>query len=329
MNLKNKHILLFAPSFFGYELQIRDRLAEMGAVVDFYDERPSNNVYVKVFVRYLRAAMRLKIKRHYQKIYNNIKTNNYDYVLAINIEAMPYEFVLKMKERFTKTKFIHYIWDSIAYKPRIVKYIDLFDKTLSFDKDDCILYPQIKFRPLFFLNQYREVAKERDYKYDISFAGTGKADRHLVLQRIKDVLCDRNLIFYFYIYLQSKRALVMHKLTNANFRQSKVSDFNYIPLSNLEVLNIFRSSKIVVDIEAPNQRGLTIRTIEIVGAKRKLITTNRRIEEYDFYNTNNILIVDRDNPSIPNSFLETDYIEISEDIYNRYSLDAWLEELFA
>lgn len=36
MNFKGKAILLFAPSFFGYEKSIQKRLIELGANVDFF-----------------------------------------------------------------------------------------------------------------------------------------------------------------------------------------------------------------------------------------------------------------------------------------------------
>ena len=45
----------------------------------------------------------------------------------------------------------------------------------------------------------------------------------------------------------------------------------------------------VVDVENPGQHGLTMRSIEIIGLKRKFITTNPDIVNYDFYNSNNMI----------------------------------------
>ena len=44
--LQSKKILLFSVSFFNYEKIIAERLKELGADVDFYDERPSNSIFV-------------------------------------------------------------------------------------------------------------------------------------------------------------------------------------------------------------------------------------------------------------------------------------------
>ena len=54
-----------------------------------------------------------------------------------------------------------------------------------------------------------------------------------------------------------------------------------------------------------------MRTIEIaLGMRKKSITTNLDIKEYDFYDKNNILIIDRKNPIINKEFLETNYHEL-------------------
>ena len=66
-----------------------------------------------------------------------------------------------------------------------------------------------------------------------------------------------------------------------------------------------------------------IRTIECLGAKRKLVTTNSDIKNYDFYNENNILIysepIDLDSP-----FFKNEYEELPDEMYEKYSLKNWL-----
>ena len=71
-----------------------------------------------------------------------------------------------------------------------------------------------------------------------------------------------------------------------------------------------------------------MRTFEALGAKRKLITTNSHVMEYDFYRENNVLIVDRNNPIIPLSFIKAPYEELPIEIYNKYSLSSWLSNIF-
>ena len=91
-------------------------------------------------------------------------------------------------------------------------------------------------------------------------------------------------------------------------------------------MDIFENSKCILDAPQAGQSGLTIRSIECLGAKRKLITTNEDIKKYDFYNENNILVFN-DNLEINNNFFSSPFIEINEDIYTKYSLRKWLETI--
>ena len=59
-----------------------------------------------------------------------------------------------------------------------------------------------------------------------------------------------------------------------------------------------------------------------------MITTNTTIKEYDFYNENNILIIDRENPVISAEFIKKEYEKVDPEIYIKYSLEYWLSELF-
>lgn len=82
-----------------------------------------------------------------------------------------------------------------------------------------------------------------------------------------------------------------------------------------------------MDVQHPKQIGLTLRCLETLGAKRKLITTNQDIRNYDFYNPNNILVVDRNNPVVPNGFLNTPYTEVNKGIYDKYSITSWVKHI--
>jgi hypothetical protein len=91
---------------------------------------------------------------------------------------------------------------------------------------------------------------------------------------------------------------------------------------------LYANSKVVLDINHPNQKGLTMRTFETIGAQRKLITTNEDIKRYSFYNPNNILVINRKNPELNESFFYSDYEPIEDSIYNKSSIKGWLECLF-
>lgn len=328
MSLKNKSILLFSPAFFGYEKAIKKRLLDLDAKVDFFDERPANTFWSKAFIRLYPQILHFYIARYYKYIYNLVKNKDYDYVFVINIEAMPKSFLNKMKEKSPSTKFILYMWDSMYNKKKAINYLSCFDKVFSFDKNDCMENPSVIFRPLFFLNEYAILSNPQNYKYDLSFIGTAHSDRYILLNKIRILpnVIKRNC--YFYLYLQNWKLFFLYKIRNTAFRKANFRDFNYVPLTKSKLMNLIEESRIVIDIQHPKQVGLTIRTIEMLGAHRKLITTNAAIKDYDFYNPNNILIIDREDPKIPDMFLDVDYEPIDHTVYYKYSLDGWLNDIF-
>ena len=49
--LENKKILFISVKFFNYENLIKKQMEDLGASVDWFDERPSNSVYTKTMIR--------------------------------------------------------------------------------------------------------------------------------------------------------------------------------------------------------------------------------------------------------------------------------------
>jgi hypothetical protein len=72
-----------------------------------------------------------------------------------------------------------------------------------------------------------------------------------------------------------------------------------------------------------------MRTFECLGLRKKLITTNFEVINYDFYSSKNILIIDRQKPSIPLSFFTEPADESKFDILKRYELSNWLITIFS
>lgn len=130
------------------------------------------------------------------------------------------------------------------------------------------------------------------------------------------------------MFFQSRILYYKMKLQNKNLRGTSIRDFRFTPLDKNSLLELYRKSRTVIDIQHPKQTGLTMRCIETVGAKRKLITTNPHIKEYDFYNKNNILVIDREKPVIPPEFLKLPYRKIPSEIYRQYRIDYWLQTIF-
>lgn len=322
-----KKILFIAPKFFGYEREIKNRLESLGAQVDFYDDRPSNSAWSKFAIRMIPQTQQ-GIIREYFSVLLEKKSNDYDFVFIVKMECMPVEILFGLRNQSPGAKFIYYSYDSVKNNNNFKKAIGLFDSAFTFDDEDAKAIPGIKLRPLFFLNEYRNLPAE-NILYDISFIGTAHSDRYLLLKKIKSILPGENFCSFFFLYVPSKYIFWLKKIFVPAFWGSKKTDFSFLPMSKKEVLSAISQSSSILDFQHPDQTGLTMRTIEMLGARKKLITTNKNVKKYDFYRQENIKVIDRENPIIESEFFHAPYVNLPDDLYEKYSIDGWLREVFS
>ena len=100
-------------------------------------------------------------------------------------------------------------------------------------------------------------------------------------------------------------------------------------MSSNEIADVVEQSKIILDIQHPKQTGLTMRTIEMIGMNKKIMTTNETIKEYDFYNPNNIFVIDRNNIKLDTDFFDKQYVPIQKETYEKYSLEQWIKDVLS
>lgn len=323
--LLGKKILFFCPAFFGYELKIRDKMIDLGADVSYYNERPIEKNYQKALLKINPNILSRQTEDYFFNILNEVKNIAFDYVFFLKCE-MPTEHILEAyRLAFPKSIFTLYMWDSLSNVVDIRKKLPYFDKVYSFDLADSKSHKDIFFRPLFFADDFKRTFDSKvTYRYDVSFLGTIHSDRYKIIKQVQAFLEANRKSYYFFNFLQSRFMYSFYCLTKAEFRGTKASDFDFIKLSSSDIAEIVDESKAVLDIQHPKQTGLTMRTIEMIGMNKKIITTNAAIKEYDFYNPTNICVIGRDDITIDPEFFETTYEPLSTEIYDKYSLRQWV-----
>ena len=326
-----KSVLLIAPVFFNYYQEMIKEMELMGYKVDYVCDAPSNSNISKALGRLNKNLIKRSTKKYFeQKVIPVVQNEKYDYVLIVG--GMTFSFTPEMIEKIRRmndhAKFVMYQWDSeknLPYSKSIHPYID---ELYSFDLDDCTNKSKYKFLPLFYTRIYEEISKEKqiNYQYDCSYIGTAHPQKFKAVNEMSITLKEIMPSQFIYHYMPSKLKYYYHKLLAPEFKNAKLSDFKNEKLSSNEVMKIFKDSKCIIDAPQAGQTGLTIRTIECLGAKRKMITSNKDIKKYDFYNESNILVFDgKIDPS--NKFFTSKYEEIDEDIYKKYSLREWLKTM--
>jgi|SaaInl8_200m_RNA_FD_contig_71_882819_length_2690_multi_5_in_0_out_0_1 hypothetical protein len=323
--LKGKTVLLLAPKFFGYELEIKKELEIYGSKVFLYDERPKNDFFTKVCIRLnLKSFISKNIDKYYKNIIEETKNIKIDYLFLVNPETIDQKVIEYIKKLNPNIKVYTYMWDSIKNKRKSLDLLPISDKFFTFDSSDKEIDSSIKFLPLFYIRDYENVSKKKEYKYDISFIGSVHSDRYSIVKQISK--SKFNMFMYF--FSPSKILFLIQNILYNEFRKIEKDDISFVSLDKKEIIDIIENSKSVIDIEHPMQNGLTMRTMEMLGAKKKLITTNKNIRDYDFYNDNNIYIIDRNNPIIDKDFINSEYQELDINIYEKYSLRNWIKNIF-
>lgn len=325
--LKGKNILFIGPKFFGYEIEIKKTLINLGAKVDFYDERPKNSFLVRVFIRVnFKFLINDLIEKYYDTLFDEVKNIRYDYIFVVSPETLNFEKINRLKNLQPNSKFILYMWDSFKNKNSL-NIISLFHDVVTFDDSDAKEY-KLRFLPLFYIKEYENIQKLDTYKYDLCFTATAHSDRYFIATSIKNQLLNKGFLMFTYFYLPSKIMYWIRKFFIKKYKYGNIADFSFSSLTQLQIIGIIENSKVVLDINHPLQYGLTSRCIEALGAQRKLVTTNSNIVNYDFYDPNNIYVIDRNKPKINSSFFETEYKLLSNSIYQKYSLENWLIAIF-
>lgn len=323
--LSGKKILMLSPNFFGYENEIKKEIENKGATVLWYDERPKNDFFTKVFIRLnLKVLIKKKIYEYYNNIIEQTKNSKLDYLFLVAPETINEELITKIKSLHPNLKIYIYMWDSVKNKKNGFALLSIADKFFTFDPTDIKINQKIQFLPLFYIDDYKNLSTNTtNMKYDISFVGTVHSDRYPIIKRLED---DFKVFHYF--YSPSKLLFKLQRLLKSSFKNIDPSDIHFESFNKDDLLKLINESKAVIDIEHPDQKGLTMRTIEMLGARKKFITTNSNIREYDFFNEANILVIDRKNPVIDKSFLELPYADLDNSIYEKYSLSNWTKHIF-
>lgn len=326
MSYQGKNILFISAQFFQYEKAIVKALENLGAQVDYFDERPSNSVWTKGMIRVNPQLQQRKIDQYYQEIQSEIQHKTYDYFILIKGESIPIHFLKKFNEQNPDTKTRLYLYDTIKEYPKFKELFPFFDRCITFEPQDAIKY-SLDFQPLFYLENYNKSPKKSTFLYDLVFIGTAHSDRFSMGEKIKTAAEKLQLRTYFYYYSPSKMVYYLKRIFDPHFKKIPIRKLNFNPLNHQDIIDIYQNSKAVIDINKPFQFGLSMRTFETLMAGNKLVTTNPEIRFYPFYSPENIAIIDRNKIDFSLDFFKTDFQNLSKIDLDMLSLKHWAKAL--
>lgn len=321
-----KKVLFIGLNFYNYDKAIVQELISQGYEVDSYPcFFPVNNPMVILLSFFKFEKIVNKQSESFRRKLVDSIGSGYDFVFIIGGVDTTDSFVAELKRKNPTSKFILYLWDSLENKPNILPLFKYFDKIFSFDRNNCNKHSEMKFLPLFYRNEYNRNTVNIG-NVDVFHLGTVHSDRLKIVMNIVTMCLKNNISFNF--KLRMERIYYYYKILTSSVLKWAKPYIIFEDVSHKANVDYIDNSKAVLDIQHPTQTGLTMRTMELVGMQKKIITTNEDILNYDFFSKENILVIDRYNPEIPEDFLTNPFIPIAENIRKKYCIKSWVENVF-
>ena len=155
----------------------------------------------------------------------------------------------------------------------------------------------------------------------------GMVLKHQIYRKVEIPICDINFDLYFLGKDKGRREILnelIHILAEKCILKFLIvkSPCDYITYEQ-NLINV-SSSRCGVEILQEGKTGLSLRAMEALFCKKKLITNCKQIISEDFYHPNNVFVIGVDNINCLQDFLDREYFNISSDIINSYTVKSWL-----
>lgn len=324
-----ERVLLISPRFFEYHLAIREGIRELGFEVDWFDDQPNEKSVVRAFSRLSPRLIEPLAEKYFEGILAHAETARYRRVILLRSMSFCFteDMMKRLKERQKDAEFVVYLWDSAKNLKDLDWTWDCFDRCYTFEPDDVGRSEKLRFLPLFYAKPY-ELAKKKqtEPEYDCFYYGTAHPKKLRCINEMADGLKKAYPRMLVKHYMPSKFKYVYHKLRDAEYKGFHYADFETRKLTMREMADLVAKSRCVLDSPQAGQKGLTMRTLECLGAGRKLITANGDVKNYDFYREENICVY-QGGFDFSSRFFTEPYCDLPPEIYGKYSLKSWLTEL--
>ena len=316
-------ICVISFDFWGYDAHIVETLKEKGIEANHikigavsyenFGERLTN-LFSKVFL-----GKNLKYQKRQKFVIEQLdKLGHQDQILVLNADTFDHSTLEYMK-KYTN-RLITFLYDNLDRCP-VQDKLHFFDKIYSFDDKDIEKHGferLTNYNYLPFLSQEKQNPSE-DALYITSY------DKKRIKQL--DILSQKfeELRLKFDLYVIGKKSWKNQLMKP--FSKNKIV-FTRKRINHENLPEFYKRTKVILDLMRENQYGLSFRVFEAMALEKKIITDNEKIKNYDFYNPNNILVLNKDFSNITKEFFETPYQSLPEGIYKKYTLEKWVERVF-
>jgi len=324
-----KKILLITPDYMEYTDVIRNGIieylnAETHLVTTTGDDLKFS--YRNLFHRIQNFFSKTFLQKNQKKVfYNNAIRQKLEFIFHDDAlfddililrpdlikEHLP--FIKKHSQRL-----IAYFWDSFSRITKGKETIHYFDKFFSFEPKDVRAH-QLNFLPNFYSPDLA-IHKNNQPQFDLSYVASYDS-RSTVLENI--------LVSLSPLQLKTNINILAPKTIEPKNKNEKSITWFTDVLPRKEMIRIMNDSSVLLDIAQPKQEGLSFRVFEAMILEKKIITTNRSVTTYDFYDPKNIFVWENENTIPSKDFFTSAYSPVPAETVKKYSLQNWISTIFA
>ena len=288
------------------------------------------NIFFRIFLNdknYHYQAEKKFYKRHQSKLIKQFLKKNkkiYDKIIIIRPDYLDSKVIKQLAE--ASKEMVGYFWDSISYQDAM--YVSqssfLFKNLFSYDQLEVERYQFLNLK--FITNFYYPIEEtlEKTIPKKLYYLGNITTER-------RDIILEKII------------SKIFHKdeySWNIMFNNFPKRDYNFLTNEYIKYIQEFKdyhynllelmSAHTVFDINPSYNSGLSFRFFEAMYYQTKIITTNKNVKEYDFYNSNNILIYNDDTTQEQiNAFLKLPFVKMNDSVIEKYRVDNWIKKLFS
>lgn len=313
------------PRSFGIYKTFVDRLSQLGfSVVDLSyndDVFKYRNVWDR-FVNLLRKTFfkdkgyknRLKFRSLGQQVVHSLSLldENADYAFIIRADIYPKEILQEIVSHADKS--FAYQWDGLERYPAVRQIASLFDIFYVFQSESKRLELS-NFRPLhnfYFGHLYN--ARILATPDTFFFIGSFVKSRWEQTVETANLILQGGGIVNFLLFTEDQKISEKYSCTGVTFIHQ--------PVDYEKSVQLVLESEYLVDFLVGDHHGLSIRVFEALGYRKKLVTNNVLVKQYDFYNVNNIYILGEEERSL-SDFVKLPYESLPLEIVDKYNFDNW------
>ncbi len=228
-----------------------------------------------------------------------------------------FEVCKLIKEEFPQKRVILYFWNSIYESIEFKQFVNIGCEVWTYDQIQA-KENDFKFNDTFLVDFHKDLNSNNTVKQkiirNVFYIGKDKGRNETIKQCIYEFE-NQNVTSKFIIVSDEKVI------------QSEAVEYRHSHIDYFEMLKMIQSYDCVLDINAPHATGMTLRPLEALYSRKRLITTNKNIIESVLYalNKDNIFVLGIDDISLIYDFVNSKFTEPGKEVFDYYSFPKWVE----